>query len=305
MNIPANINHLARETLRSAEVILPGWSPLGRVLVVGNDAAALDQHSELLESLGYSAIVSPDALNALRQIATDTSIGIVMVDLKMDGPDGLFLLSEIAERFMALRPIVTIAVGEAASDLTVEVMRAGASDLLVKPIAAEGLSQSLRRATSRWSSLANQFHTSAFGSLGLEAVVKPEPAVPLDPSFADLRLLGTKIIKSRQSRNQYINDKLLNEAAWGILLDLTVAALKGERVATSSACAAAQVPLSTALRHVNQLIQEGWVRRVSDLKDKRRTFLELQPRCFDVMVSYLRATWYVFQANPNRPVKQF
>lgn len=303
MSIPANRNHPAQETQRSAEVVLPGWSPLGRVLVVGNDAVALEQHSELLESLGYSAIVSPDALNALRQVATDTSIGIVMVDLKMDGPDGLFLLSEIAERFMALRPIVTIAVGEAASDLTVEVMRAGASDLLVKPIAAEGLSQSLRRATSRWSRLAYQFHTSAFGSPGLEAVAKGEAAVPRDPSFADLQRLGAKIIKSRHNRNQYVDGKLLNEAAWGILLDLAVAGLKGERVATSSACAAAQVPLSTALRHVNQLIEEGWVRRVGDLKDKRRTFLELQPRYFDVMVNYLRATWYVFQANPSRPEK--
>lgn len=301
MNISASIQIPSKETLASAEVVLSGWSPLGRVLVVGNDAAAREQNCELLKSLGYAAIDSTDALHALRQIATDASIGIVMVDLKMDGPNGLFLLNEIAERFMALRPIVTIAIGEAASDLTVEVMRAGASDLLVKPIAADSLSHSLRRATSRWSRQAQQFHAAAFGGPGADAPAKPAaPLIPRDPSFADLHLFGTKIIKGRQSRSQYIDGKLLNEAAWGILLDLAVAGLKGERVATSSACAAAQVPLSTALRHVNQLIQEGWVRRVGDPRDKRRTFLELQPRYFDVMVSYLRATWHLFGATAAR-----
>ena len=299
MNSPANFDRSALERHQPAEVIVPGWSPLGRVLVVGNDEAGLAHQCELLESLGYSSVVSHDALNALRQIAQDGSIGVVLVDLRMEGLNGLFLLNEVAERFMNLRPIVTIAVGEAASDLTVDVMRAGASDLLLKPIAADGLSNSLRRAAARWSRLAQQFHSAALAAGEAARPVHPPAPVQGDPSFADLHPLGVKIIKSRQNRSQFIDSDLLNEATWGILLDLAVSGLKGERVATSSACAAAQVPLSTALRHVNQLIKAGWVKRVGDPKDKRRTFLELQPHCFDLMTSYLRATWHVFGTEPG------
>lgn len=303
MNVPASINLDSPGSLRAGEVALPGWSPQGRVLIVGNDAPGLERQGQLLGSLGYAPVISHDVLNALRQIASDSSIGIVMVDLRMAELDGLFLLNEISERFMALRPIVTIAVGETDADLTIDVMRSGASDLLIKPLAAQAMSQSLRRATARLSRLAQQFQFASFGGGAVEGSANSArqlPAVPSEPSFADLHRLGAKIIKSRHSRSEYLSEKLLNEANWGILLDLVVAGLKGEKVATSSACAAAQVPLSTALRHVNQLIQEGWVRRVNDPGDKRRTFLELHPRYFDVMVAYLRAAWHVFGATPER-----
>lgn len=298
MNIPVNIH---REVY-AAETVLPDWSSLTRILVVGNDAAILEENRELLQSLGYACTTASDALSALQLIASDNTIGIVLTSLKMEKLDGLFLLNEIAERFMALRPIVTIALGEAASDLNIEVMRSGASDLLVTPLTADNLSSGLRRATALWTRLTHQFRTSLLNGVGQESIVRSAPrTLPAnrDPSFADLCDLGVKLIKARENRANYVGHDLLNEATWGILLDLTVAGLKGERVATSSACAAAQVPLSTALRHVNQLIKAGWIRRTGDPRDRRRTFLELQPRLFDVMTDYLRSIWSVFGANPG------
>lgn len=107
-----------------------------------------------------------------------------------------------------------------------------------------------------------------------------------------------KIIKSQQSRTKFLDPSLINETNWGILLNLAVAGLRGESVTTSSAYAAAPVPLSTAVRHVKQLIDAGLIRRVGDLKDKRRTFLELQPQASDMMNGYLRASWEIHHAKP-------
>ena len=302
MNIPANISFLRQDQASGGDA-LQNWAAVSRVLIVGNDAECLEASRDMLESLGYACSTSPDALSALRLIAADSSIGIILVDIQMQALDGVFLLNEISERFMALRPLVTIAVGEdLAADLTVQSMRAGASDFLVKPVTVNCLSISLRHAASRWTRLAQQFRVAAIHPQGLElaADAAVQSAVPAEPSFSDLHDLGVKIIKSRQSRGKFIDPGLLNEAAWGILLDLAVAGLRGERVATSSACAAAQVPLSTALRHVNQLIGAGLIRRVGDPKDKRRTFLELQPRAFDMMNGYLRASWEIHRAKPAR-----
>lgn len=306
MNIPANVSFLSADIQPFVDPVLSGWSDLAQILVVANDAQSSEQHQELIQSLGYSCTTAPDALSALRLIAADSTIGIVLVELGMEALDGAFLLNEISERFSISRPIISVAIGESSSDFTVEIVRAGASDFLEKPLLVNGLSNCLRRAASRWSRLAQQFRATALHPAGMAqigAVRTGSTFSATDPSFADLQGLGMKIMKSRQGRANFVSEDLMCEAAWGILLDLAVAGLKGERVATSSACAAAQVPLSTALRHVNQLIKAGWVKRVADPKDKRRTYIKLQPLAFDQMVKYLRFTWDVFgsSASPVRP----
>lgn len=299
VNSPANISILAGDwsALNEGNSASAGWAPISHVLIVSNDAECAASCSELVESLGYFCDLASDALGALQSIASDTGIGIVLVDLKLDQLDGLFLLKEISERFAPARPMVTVAVGE---ELSVEVMRSGASDFLAKPVAVDDLSYSLRRAASRWTTLAQQFRLNAANQFGVGMVpgIGTLSKAQTEPSSLDLQDLGQKIIKSRQNRLKFIDASLLNEATWGILLDLTVAALKGERVATSSACAATQAPLSTALRHVNQLIVAGWIKRVGDTKDRRRTFLELRPHAFDLMVKFLRLTWELHQQKP-------
>lgn len=307
MNIPARINFLSSDQESAMQSIALGLSGSARVLVVEGNDHSREEHKELIQSLGYSCVTAPDALSALRLIAADSTIGIVLVELHMKALDGVFLLNEISERFSISRPLVSIAIGNDPSDLTVEVMRSGASDLLQKPLLVDGLSNCLRRASSRWTRLTHQFRVAELPQEGARqgsAAPVASTFAATDPSYADLQGLGAKLLKSRQARANFVAEDLLCEAAWGILLDLTVAGLKNERVATSSACAAAQVPLSTALRHVNQLIQAGWVKRVSDPKDKRRTFIELQPAAFDQMVKYLRSTWEIFGAStsPLRPV---
>jgi len=75
------------------------------------------------------------------------------------------------------------------------------------------------------------------------------------------------------------------------LLDLAEASLRGEAVPASSASATTLVPLSTALRHVNNLVEAGLVRRWTDPKDKRRTLLELEPHAKAAMHRYLENAW--------------
>ena len=305
MNIPACINFPSSHQDSAMQSIALGLSGSARVLVVENNDQSREEHKELIQSLGYSCVTAPDALSALRLIAADSTVGIVLVQLRMETLDGVFLLSEISDRFAISRPLVSVAIGDDSSDLTFEVMRSGASDLLQKPFSVDELSNCLRRASSRWTQLAHQCRAAELlpeGRAQGNVTRGGSACAASDPSYADLHDLGSKILRSWQTRGNFVAEDLLCEAAWGILLDLTVAGLKGERVATSSACAAAQVPLSTALRHVNQLIKAGWVKRKSDPKDKRRTFIELQPEAFDQMVKYLKSTWEVFGASPS-PVR--
>lgn len=264
------------------------------VLIVDDDPECLQEYGELVESLGYKCSTAPDASSALKVLASDELVGIVITDLYMPGIGGLMLLEELAARFAETRPLVAVVITGAPSlDTAISAMRSNAIDLLAKPISFENLSAALRRASGRWASRAAQFQLSKFQARNAPADVTGSGTTPaaLTPSKEDLQDMASYIMKSRQSRSKYFDQQLLSGPSWDILLAVAAGGLKGEPVITSSACAVTQVPLSTALRHVNQLIELGLVKRTPDPRDGRRTLLELEPRTLELMTRYFATSW--------------
>ena len=190
---------------------------------------------------------------------------------------------------MQTRPLVAIVVtGESSIERAVRAMRSSAMDYLEKPVSLEGLTLALRRAASKWARLAAQFRlrTSADSPSRQADTLNAE-----QPSIEDLQGFANALLKARQSRSKYFDPQILSGPAWSILMDLTAAGLKGEQVPTSSACVSAEVPFSTALRHLNQLVAAGLIRREIDPTDKRRTLLSLEPDTLDLMTKYLASSW--------------
>lgn len=86
-----------------------------------------------------------------------------------------------------------------------------------------------------------------------------------------------RYIRQRDIRANLFPPGLLADPAWDILVDLYAATAEGARVSVSSACIAARVPATTALRWVGKLCEEGMINRRSDPLDGRRHFLTLTP----------------------------
>lgn len=82
-------------------------------------------------------------------------------------------------------------------------------------------------------------------------------------------------IAERASRSRFLPERYFSEPAWDIMLDLYVQLSRGKRVSVTSACIATNAPLSTALRWVNALIEDGFVKRTESRSDRRRAWLEL------------------------------
>jgi DNA-binding MarR family transcriptional regulator len=99
-------------------------------------------------------------------------------------------------------------------------------------------------------------------------------------------LLAEEAYRDRRRRAQHLPHRLLGEPAWDILLDLYVAAGRGEAVSVSNACRAADAPPSTALRWLQHLEHDGLVERVPDPKDGRRHFARLTRRGSERMDAY-------------------
>ena len=82
---------------------------------------------------------------------------------------------------------------------------------------------------------------------------------------------------------------LFGEPAWDMLLDLYVAGAEGKRVSVSSACIAAAVPTTTALRWIDSLKRRGFVDRTNDPVDRRRSFLSLSEKGTKAMELFFQA----------------
>ena len=94
------------------------------------------------------------------------------------------------------------------------------------------------------------------------------------------------IIMARKLRLKYFDHDLFFDPAWAILIDLYQSHQRGQRLSVSAVCCGSGVPETTALRYVRVLEQRGYIERLSDETDKRRTLLRLTASALDKLSHY-------------------
>lgn len=113
-----------------------------RILVVDDEEAIRETVSTMVEALGYAVQVVGDAAAALSLLESSPS-DIVISDIRMPGMDGLSLIKEIKERFPDTDIISMTGYGSSYSYTSV--IRAGASDFIVKPFGLDEIEAKLSR----------------------------------------------------------------------------------------------------------------------------------------------------------------
>ena len=108
---------------------------------------------------------------------------------------------------------------------------------------------------------------------------------PLPPKIllAEARRLSAQ----RRMRDRVFGPDLFTNPAWNILIELFIAAEEGRNVTIKSACVAAGVPQSTALRHIAYLVDVRLVARAQHPSDARSASLKLTDRGRAKMVTYI------------------
>jgi DNA-binding MarR family transcriptional regulator len=92
-----------------------------------------------------------------------------------------------------------------------------------------------------------------------------------------------RYLRQRRAREVAFPAGTFSDPAWDILLDLYASDLEGRRVSVSSACFAAAVPPTTALRWIRKLVEDGALTRVQDPKDGRRVYVTLSEYAWQSM----------------------
>ncbi|HEX9737231.1 MAG TPA: sigma-54 dependent transcriptional regulator [Thermoanaerobaculia bacterium] len=120
--------------------------PRGTVLIVDDEAYVRESLADVLRRKEYRVRQAESVDEALRP-ETLAGLDAVVTDLRMPGEGGVVLVREIAEKEPALPVIVLTAYGDVVS--SVECMKAGAFDYLLKPTNPDELTLVLERALSQ------------------------------------------------------------------------------------------------------------------------------------------------------------
>lgn len=98
-----------------------------------------------------------------------------------------------------------------------------------------------------------------------------------------------RLYRERRLRAAHFTQSLFAEPTWDMLLDLFIADGERRRLSVKSVCIAADVPASTALRHLRWLTEQGLVDRLDHPRDALSTHVRLSATGLSAMTAYLDA----------------
>lgn len=118
----------------------------GTILVADDDTTIRTNLRLLLESEGYRVLEAADGVQA-RDAFSDSSISLILLDLKMPGCTGMELLRERQDLLEDTPAIVITALGGSAA--AIEAMKLGAYDYITKPFDLDEVLFTVRRALTQ------------------------------------------------------------------------------------------------------------------------------------------------------------
>lgn len=128
----------------------------GLVHVVDDDASFRTAIERLLKREGYNVALYPSAQDLLDRPPNESEPGCILLDVRIPGLSGPELQDRLSELGSTL-PIVFLS-GYADVQTTVRAIRAGAEDVLVKPVSSEELLAAVERAFAHQLAARSQRH---------------------------------------------------------------------------------------------------------------------------------------------------
>jgi len=117
-----------------------------RILIVDDDDALRESLELILSAEGYE-VLSSNCGEAALEILSESSVDVVLCDLRMPGLDGFDLIPQISRQLPGIPIILMSAHGT--EDLAVEAIQRGAYDYLAKPFQPAEIRLTLRKAHER------------------------------------------------------------------------------------------------------------------------------------------------------------
>jgi len=154
-------------------------STSGRVLVVDDDPIQRRLLQEIVQKTGHKVKTAENGAEAIRMMVGPgaSEFDLVILDMVMPELDGLGVLTKLRAEKISTPVIVQTAHG--GIDVVVSAMNAGAQDFVIKPVAPERLSVSIRNLlkVSALEGEITRFRKQATGTLTFADIITHSPAM--------------------------------------------------------------------------------------------------------------------------------
>ncbi len=270
------------------------------VLLVDDDAGILEELAITLRKSGIACLTASTGRDALRLLRENASIQVLVTDLRMPQMDGFTLIQAMKDLMPAkCRPRIIFISGHATSDSILEALRHNPVDLLRKPFRAAEFVQRVESgmalaAQDRERDAVISSVESGMGQVTSELAALSERIASIqersgttddEPGSGDRHLARNvaTLLQIRNQRNRAFPPGLFSDPAWDMLLDLTENHLLGRSTYVSGLAVGADVPLTTALRHLELLAEHDLILRLPDPLDRRRMLIKITPEAVSLM----------------------
>lgn len=283
--VPARSPALAASNILDAGILLVAEAP--------------DVPWDALSGHGYR-VQRADSASQAQELHARDAASVVIVDMDLLGAESFALIEALRDRARAggWTEFLLVCGGDAAAAAR-QAIKHQVSDFLLKPVGGEQLIEAV---------------SDAYNVARMQRF-KQEEARSLEASLVEFKTLTHTAISrliaqaqdtldgpSAQSSSadtlgdasflQFVEDErrrarlrakvfeglALGNSGWTLLLVLAESHMAGTRLTIKSAAYAAGLPLSSALRKLNDMCTGGLVDRREDTMDTRRSFVKLTPR---------------------------
>lgn len=124
------------------------------VHVVDDDASFRSAVERRLKNAGYEVVTYPSAQELLDDLPDESKLGCILLDVRIPGLSGPDLQARLIDLGSTL-PIVFLT-GHADIPTTVQTIKAGAQDVLTKPVSSDQLIEAIERALASYQAKRDQ-----------------------------------------------------------------------------------------------------------------------------------------------------
>lgn len=118
-----------------------------KILIVDDDVNLCQVLAEELKEIGYDTKYKTNGGDAIEYLTKGNKADLVLLDLKMPGKDGFYVLNELNRRMINTKVIVLTAYADVKS--AIESAKLGAADFISKPYDFDELLISIRKVLQR------------------------------------------------------------------------------------------------------------------------------------------------------------
>ncbi|WP_339827537.1 MarR family transcriptional regulator [uncultured Parasphingorhabdus sp.] len=148
------------------------------------------------------------------------------------------------------------------------------------------LRSALQRANERFEILDKRLAYSLDGSNEDKIVVNNERG--------SLDLIGraTNYLHWGRLKSQTMDsgNGLFSDSCWNMCLDIYICGLKEERVTVSAIAHSSGIPMTTAMRYINVMVQQGLIEKTPNPADNRMIFVSLSSDCMEKIEKLLTSS---------------